>query len=93
MQGSIEKASKASNLSSSMEPRPTTTTSPRTGWHGVRCTSLDDMRTQNIRFWQQAGGAQIRQAAWELVVETWKAQKRDLNELRFSRLAPVVREA
>jgi len=51
------------------------------------------MRTQNIRFWQQAGGAQIRQAAWELVVETWKAQKRDLNELRFSRLAPAVREA
>ena len=93
MQGSIEKASKASNLSSSMEPRPTTTTSPRTGWHGVRCTSLDDMRTQNIRFWQRAGGAAIRQAAWDLVVETWQAQQRNPDELRFQRLAPAVRHA
>lgn len=76
-----------------MEAQPPTITSPRAGWHGVRCASLDDMRTQNIRFWQQAGGARIRQAAWELVEETWKAQKRDPNELRFSRLAQTVREA
>ena len=62
-------------------------------WHAVKCNSLDDMRTQNIRFWQKQGGAAIRKAAWELVVETWKAQHRDLNELRFQRLASPVREA
>lgn len=67
--------------------------SVRAGWHAVKCSSLDDMRTQNIRFWQMQGGAVIRQAAWELVVETWQAQHRDPNELRFSRLAPAVCEA
>jgi hypothetical protein len=76
-----------------METASSTPKPSRADWHGVRCSSLDDMRTQNIRFWQQAGGVQIRQAAWELVVETWKAQQRDLNELRFSRLAPAVCEA
>lgn len=44
------------------------------------------MRTQNVRFWQRAGGAAIRQAAWELVVETWQAKHRDPDELRFSRV-------
>ena len=67
--------------------------SERAGWHAVKCASLDDMRTQNIRFWQRAGGAAIRAAAWDLVVETWQAQKRDPNELRFQRLAPAVRKA
>ncbi|WP_395717467.1 hypothetical protein [Prosthecobacter sp.] len=65
----------------------------REGWQAVKCTSLDDMRTQNIRFWQRAGGAAIRQSAWELVVETWQAQHRDPDELRFQRLAPTVRQA
>ena len=65
----------------------------REGWQAVKCTSLDDMRTQNIRFWQQAGGAAIRQAAWELVVETWQAQNRDPDELRFQRLAPAIRHS
>jgi hypothetical protein len=51
------------------------------------------MRTKNILFWQQAGGAAIRKAAWELVEEMWQAQKRDPDELRFQRLAPVFRPA
>jgi hypothetical protein len=66
---------------------------PRSDWHGVKCASLDDMRTQNIRFWQQAGGAAIRKAAWELVVEMWQAQGRDPNELKFQRVAHTVSEA
>ena len=67
--------------------------SEHAGWHAVKCASLDDMRTQNIRFWQRAGGAAIRTAAWDLVVEMWQAQKRDPNELRFQRIAPSVRQA
>ena len=63
----------------------------RDGWHAVKCASLDDMRTQNVLFWQRAGGAAIRQAAWELVVEAWKMQHRDPDELRFQRLAPPLR--
>ncbi len=68
-------------------------TTARAGWHAVKCSSLDDMRTQNILFWQRAGGAAIRHAAWELVVETWQAQRRNPDELRFQRLAASVREA
>ena len=64
----------------------------REGWQVVKCTSLDDMHTQNIRFWQQAGGAAIRQAAWELMVEAWEAQHRDPDELRFQRLAAPLRQ-
>ncbi len=63
----------------------------RSGWYACKCSSLDDMRTKNIRFWQQQGSAAIREAAWELVVETWKQQKRDLNELRFQRSPAPVR--
>ena len=44
------------------------------GWYAKKCESLDEMRTEGIRFWQRQGGAAIRQAAWELVVENWKAQ-------------------
>ena len=69
------------------------TTPSRQSWHAAKCASLDDMRTQNIRFWQQQGGAAIRQAAWELVVEMWQAQHRDPDELRFQRLAPALRGA
>lgn len=65
----------------------------RQGWYAVKCDSLDDMRTQNIRFWQQQGGAAIRRAAWELVVEMWQTQHRDPDELRFQRLAPALRGA
>lgn len=65
----------------------------REGWQAIKCSSLDDMRTQNILFWQRAGGAAIRQAAWDLVVETWQAQHRDPDELRFQRLAASVRRA
>ena len=76
-----------------MAQAPTTTAPVRTGWHAVKCSSLDDMRTQNILFWQRAGGAAIRQAAWELVVEAWEAQRHNPDELRFQRLAAPVREA
>ncbi len=75
-----------------MNTIPASTTT-RAGWHGVRCSSLNDMRTQNILFWQRAGGAAIRQAAWELVVETWQSQHRNPDELRFQRLATPIREA
>lgn len=89
----IARGDNAVSLFTQMNPDSSTKIATRQGWHAVRCSSLDDMRTQNIRFWQQAGGAKIREAAWDLVTETWKAQKRDLNELRFPRLAPVVRQA
>ena len=62
-------------------------------WTAVRCSSLDDMRTQNILFWQAQGGAVIRQAAWEMVVEYWQANKLDPDELRFSRSGTSVRRA
>ncbi len=75
----------------SMEKAQTPVKSERADWHGVKCASLDEMRTQNIRFWQRAGGAMIRQAAWELVVDSWIAQNRDPNELRFQRLAQDLR--
>ena len=68
-------------------------TQSREGWHAVKCKDLDDMRTQNIRFWQQAGGAAIRQAAWELVLDWSQAQKNHPDELRFQRLASSVRKA
>ncbi len=64
----------------------------RAGWEAKKCASLDEMRTENIRFWQRQGGAAIRQAAWELVIETWKVQKRDPNELRFQRSPSIVGE-
>lgn len=53
------------------------------------------MRTENIHFWQKQGGAAIRQAAavWELVVDAWKAQNRDLDELRLQRSPATVRKA
>jgi hypothetical protein len=63
------------------------------GWYGKKCGSLDEMRTEGIRFWQRQGGAAIRQAAWELVVENLEARHGDGNELRFQRSAPAVREA
>lgn len=69
------------------------TESSRAGWYGKKCASLDEMRSENIRFWQRQGGAAIRQAAWDLVVESWKAQKRDPDELRFQRSPASVREA
>jgi hypothetical protein len=65
--------------------------SSRSAWTAVRCESLDDMRTQNILFWQNQGGAMIRRAAWELVEEYWKANQLDPDELRFSRSAAFVR--
>ena len=63
------------------------------GWEAVRCSNLDSMWTQNVLFWQRQGGAAIRQAAWELVVEAWKAQNRNPDERRFQRTAPVFRKA
>jgi hypothetical protein len=62
-------------------------------WTAVRCASLDDMRTQNILFWQAQGAAMIRRAAWELVEEYWQANKLDPDELRFSRSVTSVRRA
>lgn len=59
-------------------------------WEAKKCASLDEMRTENIRFWQRQGGAAIRKAAWELVVESWDAQKRDINELRFQRSSSLA---
>jgi len=71
-----------------------TTISPsKKEWTAVRCTSLDDMRTQNILFWQAQGGAVIRRAAWELVVEYWQTNQRDPDELRFSRSVTSVFKA
>lgn len=67
-------------------------TKSREGWHAIKCKDLDDMRTQNIRLWQQAGGAAIRQAAWELVQDWWQARKNDPDELRFQRIAPNLRK-
>ena len=81
------------NISALMDNPPPTSPQIREGWHAVKCNSLDDMRTQNIRFWQRAGGAAIRAAAWELVVESWTAQKRNPDELRFQRLAAPASEA
>jgi hypothetical protein len=75
----------------SMDSEDAKEKSARTGWMGVRCDGIDDMRTQNIRFWQEQGGAAIRQAAWELVEEMWSAQGRNPDELRFQRLAPEFR--
>ncbi|MBB5036074.1 hypothetical protein HNQ64_000308 [Prosthecobacter dejongeii] len=63
----------------------------RAGWYAKKCESLDSMRTENIRFWQNQGGAAIRQAAWELVIESWKQQKRNLDELRFQRSPSPLR--
>ncbi|MEN3942159.1 hypothetical protein WJU23_12755 [Prosthecobacter sp. SYSU 5D2] len=57
----------------------------RVGWYAKKGSSLDDMRTENIRFWQKQGGAVIRQAAWDLVEEAWKQQNRNPDELRFQR--------
>ena len=74
-----------------MKPIPSTP-ALRSDWQAVKCTSLDDMRTQNILFWQRQGGACIRAAAWELVVEMWQAQGRNPDELRFQRIAPELRE-
>lgn len=65
----------------------------RADWHGVKCSSLDDMRTENIKFWQKSGGKMIRQAAWELVFETWTTQNRDPDELRFQRLTTALRRS
>jgi hypothetical protein len=84
-----------SRSSKPSKPRVSSAITPaaRTSWHAVKCVSLDDMRTQNIRYWQQQGGAAIREAAWQLVVETWHAQGRDPDELRFHRPPPAVRKA
>ena len=57
----------------------------------MRGDGFDDMRDQNIRFWQSLGGAEIRRAAWELVTDYWDANKLPLDELRFSRSVTAVR--
>ena len=67
--------------------------SDRSNWEAVRCADLDDMRTQNIRFWQRQGGRAIREAAWELVVDAWEIKQRDPDELRFQRSVATVRRA
>ena len=66
--------------------------SNRSGWYAKKCKSLDEMRTEGIRFWQQQGGSSIRKAAWELVVENWKVKDKNSDELRFQRSSPLVRE-
>ena len=66
------------------------TTADRSGWYAKKCASLDEMRTENIRFWQRQGGAAIRQAAWELVVAKWMQDGRDLEELKFKRVPGKV---
>lgn len=80
-------------FSTSPESEAPETAPPGARWEAVRCTSLDDMRTQNIRFWQRQGGNAIRQAAWDLVMETWRTRGLDPNELRFQRLAPQLCDA
>lgn len=79
------------SASSDLPPTFDQVTHHESGWEAVRCSSLDSMRTQNVLFWQRQGGAAIRQAAWELVLDVWKAQKRDPDELRFQRIAPNLR--
>jgi hypothetical protein len=70
----------------------TSTPTQREGWYAVRCHDLEDMRRQNIAYWQRAGGAAIRQAAWELVQDWWEMKKKDPDELRFQRVAPSLRQ-
>ena len=65
----------------------------RKEWTAVRCAGFDDMRDQNIRFWQSQGGAEIRRAAWDLVTDYWHANKLPPDELRFSRSVTAVRRA
>ena len=65
---------------------PPQTAPDRSGWYAKKCASLDEMRTENIRFWQRQGGAAIRQAAWELVVDKWLREGRTLKELKFQRV-------
>jgi hypothetical protein len=54
-------------------------------WKVTRCESFEDMRKVAIANWQRQSGAARRQAAWDLVVEAWKMQKRDPDELRLQR--------
>jgi hypothetical protein len=70
----------------------TSTPTQREGWYAVRCHDLEDMRRQNIAYWQRAGGAAIRQAAWELVQDWWEMKKKNPDELRFQRIAPSLRQ-
>ena len=64
---------------------------PKREWTVVRCDGFDDMRTQNILFWQAQGGSAIRQAAWDIVLDYWKANNLDPDELRFCRSTASVR--
>jgi hypothetical protein len=66
---------------------------PRQEWTAVRCSDFDDMRTQNILFWQAQGGSAIRQAAWEIVKDYWKVHHLNPNELRFCRSTTSVRRS
>jgi hypothetical protein len=62
-------------------------------WTAIRCAGLDDMRTQNILFWQEQGGSAIRKAAWDIVLDYWKANNLNPNELRFCRSVTSVRRS
>jgi hypothetical protein len=64
----------------------------RSHWKVHRFDNFEDMRIHHIREWQEAGGAERRKAAWELVVDYWVGLKGvHPDELRLQRTVTSIR--
>lgn len=66
----------------------------RSDWVVKRCSSFEEMRVHRVKQWQDLPFMRRMDAAWEIMEESWKIKKMDLNELRLQRsVATVVRRA
>ena len=46
---------------------------------------IDDSKLEDYKEWEKLGPSAIFKSAWDLVVDSYKIQGKDLNELRFQR--------
>jgi hypothetical protein len=63
----------------------------RSHWVVQKCESFEEMERLHIRNWPRVSGPVRLAAAWEMVEEVWKLKNRNLDELRFQRLARCVK--
>ncbi len=68
-----------------------THTPDRSHWRVLRCEDLPSMSRQHTVDWQALPPSARSRAAWDLVVEAWKAKGRDPDELRLQRSLAVFR--
>ena len=63
----------------------------RSQWIIRKCDSHEAMELQHVEDWQKVSAAERMKAAWDMVVEAWTLKNRDLDELRFQRIARCIK--